>query len=189
MRCVLLLQYLEPLKAFILSGRPFFGICIGMQALFDWSEEGGAAGLGVIPGRVERFRHSLAIPHIGWNSLAPFPQPASSSPSPLFSSSSLLPLAPSSQFYFVHSYRVLPSSGCAPYVLAVTDYGERFVSAVQRGHLLATQFHPEKSSKAGLELIERFLLSALSATDDSIEQARLLLQRRDAQAAEGGDGS
>ena len=65
--------YVEPLRAYIQSGRPFFGICIGMQALFEWGEEGSSEGLGIIPGKVERFTHSLAIPHIGWNSLALLP--------------------------------------------------------------------------------------------------------------------
>ena len=165
--------YVEPLRAYIQSGRPFFGICIGMQALFEWGEEGNCAGLGVIPGRVERFTHSLAIPHIGWNSLALLhSSPASSSSATASSSAPLFSGLPSDKYYFVHSYRALLTPQTAPFALTVTDYGERFISAVQKGNMLATQFHPEKSGAGGLRLIQRWLEQAVEVDDTAVAQGR-----------------
>ncbi|MFZ0728372.1 MAG: imidazole glycerol phosphate synthase subunit HisF [Desulfobacterales bacterium] len=135
----------EPLKAYLGSNRPFLGICLGLQALFDSSEEApGCLGLGVIPGEVKRFTHALAVPHIGWNGLTIL------QPSKIFDS-----LAGDEKFYFVHSYYVAPQDPAL--VLATTDYGDRFVSAIQKGNIIATQFHPEKSGRAGLCLLKNFL--------------------------------
>ena len=179
-----LCQFVEPLRSYISSGRPFFGICIGMQVLFDWSDEGNAAGLGIIPGRVERFTCSLAVPHIGWNSLALHPSPSPPTTSPAPSSSSTFTGLPSEKFYFVHSYRVLPTPANLSFIRTFTDYGERFISTVQRGHLLATQFHPEKSGNAGLAVIQRFLEGAMEATEESVEKGGELVR-----GEEGKDGS
>jgi glutamine amidotransferase/cyclase len=130
------------------SGRPFLGICIGMQVLFDGSDEsGGVQGLGVIPGAVRRFDPAagLPVPHIGWNGLRVRPGV------PLLAGSE------AQRMYFVHSYRAMPEPGNAEWVAATCDYGCEFVAAVARGGAHATQFHPEKSGAAGLALIDRFL--------------------------------
>jgi glutamine amidotransferase/cyclase len=137
--------YADPLRDYIRSGRPFLGICLGLQALFDGSEEApGVAGLGIIPGRVKRFDVDLSVPHIGWNGLT------FRKPSRLFNG-----LKGDEKFYFVHSYYVAPDE--APVVLTTTDYGQRFVSSVQQGNVIATQFHPEKSGGAGLQVLKNFL--------------------------------
>ncbi len=141
------LGYVEPLKAYLASGRPYLGICIGLQALFEGSEESpGIAGLGLIPGRIRRFdADALAVPHMGWNGLR------LERPSPLFADYAGEPL------YFVHSYYAEPSAANAPWRLATTDYGVAFLSAVEQGRVSAVQFHPEKSGAAGLELLRHFL--------------------------------
>jgi len=137
--------FIEPLTGYLRSGKPFFGICLGLQALFDSSEEApGAAGLGVIPGTVKRFNVDLAVPHIGWNGIQV------RQPSRIFSG-----LRGDEKFYFVHSYHVAPDSD--EFVLTTTGYGYQFVSGIQKENILATQFHPEKSGRAGLRLLENFL--------------------------------
>lgn len=137
--------FVSPLAEYLRSGKPFFGICLGLQALFDSSEEApGVAGLAVIPGTVKRFTVDLAVPHIGWNGINV------RQPSRIFNG-----MRGNEKFYFVHSYHVAPSSD--EFVLTTTDYGYEFVSAIQKGNITATQFHPEKSGKAGLKLLENFL--------------------------------
>jgi glutamine amidotransferase/cyclase len=140
--------YVEPLKAYIAAGRPYLGICLGLQVLFESSEEApGLAGLGVLPGTVKRFAVDLAVPHIGWNGIKTRVR------SPLLEG-----LRGDEKLYFVHSYYVAPREKSD--VLATTDYGCAFVSAVQRGNLVATQFHPEKSGATGLRLLKNFIASA-----------------------------
>lgn len=143
------LGYFEPLQKYLLDDRPFFGICLGMQTLFEASEESpGAPGLGILPGTVMRFPRDLglAVPNMGWNGVAPM----LAHPWPLET--------PTPRYYFVHSYRVpMPSEGNADWALACSEYGERFVCAVRRGNCVATQFHPEKSGAGGLELLNRWL--------------------------------
>ena len=125
--------YVAPLKAYLQSGRPFLGICLGMQALFEESEEApGMPGLGLMKGRVKRFQIDRAVPHIGWNGIK------ARQASPLFNG-----LTGDEKFYFVHSYHVAPED--PDVVLTATDYGYEFVSAVQQGNIMGTQFHPEKS--------------------------------------------
>ena len=137
-------NYLEPLKAFLETGRPFLGICLGMQALFDGSEETpGQRGLGILPGLVKRFEIDLAVPHIGWNGIKP------RQPSRLFNG-----LAGNEKFYFVHSYYLVPDQDAL--ILTTTDYGIDFVSSVQKGNIMATQFHPEKSGNPGLQILKNF---------------------------------
>ncbi len=144
-------QFVEPLLAYLDSGRPFFGICLGLQALFETSEEApGIRGLGFIPGEVQRFNTDLAVPHMGWNGIK------AAQPSPLFDT-----LTGAEKFYFVHSFHVAP--GNDDDVLTRTDYGYEFVSAIQRGNIVATQFHPEKSGPAGLTLLENFLAASREA--------------------------
>ena len=143
--------YVAPLKTYLASGRPFLGICLGLQALFEGSEEApGTAGLAVLRGTVKRFAVDRAVPHIGWNGIK------ARQPSTVFNG-----LRGDEKFYFVHSYHAVPQDERV--VLTTTDYGGAFVSAVQKGNLIATQFHPEKSGDAGLGLLKNFLDSPTAA--------------------------
>ena len=145
-------------REWIRLDRPFLGVCLGMQALFDESEEGDVKGLGVIAGRVVRFRVAppLKVPHMGWNTVR-FTQPSS----PLHEG-----LADEGEsFYFVHSYHCVPEDRSL--ILAECDYGGTFVAAIGRGRLFATQFHPEKSQAKGLQIYRNF---AAAATAPLIEQ-------------------
>lgn len=141
-------QLEQPIKQAIAAGKPFLGICLGLQILFEASEEGQEPGLGIIPGTVKRFQSEpgLTIPHMGWNQLH-LTQPESS----LWQA---LPLNP--WLYFVHSYYVAPSD---PSVTAATiTHGSQTVTAaIARDNLMAVQFHPEKSSTAGLQLLANFV--------------------------------
>jgi len=137
--------FTAPLRTYLAAGRPFLGICLGLQALFEGSEEApGVPGLGILPGFVRRFTGDLRVPHIGWNGLR------AQRPSPL-----LAGLRGDEPAYFVHSYHVVPRDPSI--VLTLTDYGTPFVSSVQRGALVATQFHPEKSGELGLAMLRGFL--------------------------------
>lgn len=123
--------------------KPFLGICLGLQALFDFSEEyGGVNGLGVLPGRVLRFQHDVKVPHIGWN------QVQQTKPHPLWDG-----IPDESLFYFAHSYYVGENTDA----VGTTEYGLRFTSAIARGNIFAVQFHPEKSSQAGLMFLRNFM--------------------------------
>lgn len=129
-----------------MEGKPFLGICLGMQLLMSVSEEFGIhQGLDIIPGRVVRFPHDakLKVPHMGWNRVH------IGRPNPLFAG-----IPDGSFFYFVHSYYVLPDSEES--MAGWTDYGVRFCSAFARDNLFATQFHPEKSAPWGLRVLENF---------------------------------
>ncbi len=138
-------HFIEPLRAYLDSNRPFLGICLGMQALFEESEEApGLKGLGFIKGPVKRFAIGLSVPHIGWNGIN------IGHPSRIFNG-----FRGDEKFYFDHSYHVAPEADTV--VLTSTDYGYNFVSAIQKGHITATQFHPEKSGDAGLRLLKNFL--------------------------------
>lgn len=140
---------IEPIRDWVRADKPYLGICLGYQILFDSSEESpGVGGLGLISGEVRRFRQQpgLKIPHMGWNAA----KPVSSQ------QAGWQGLGDAPYFYFVHSYFPVPQD---PSVIAAeTDYGsERFAAAVGRGALLACQFHPEKSQDAGVRLIRNFL--------------------------------
>lgn len=139
--------YVEPLRRYLAEGRSFLGICLGLQTLFEGSEESPELpGLGLIPGLVRRFdAPGLSVPHIGWNGLR------------LARGSPVLADYADEKLYFVHSYRALREPANADWVLAATDYGGEFVSAVERGRVVAVQFHPEKSGEAGLHILGRFL--------------------------------
>jgi glutamine amidotransferase len=137
------------------QAKPFLGICLGLQALYDFSEEGGGVrGLGVLPGQVPRFPSekmrdartglALKVPHMGWN------QVAQAKPHPLWNG-----IPPDSRFYFVHSYYVKAAEPA--HIAGVTEYGIRFTSAAAHANIFAVQFHPEKSATAGLQLLKNFM--------------------------------
>ena len=138
----------EAIEAWIRTGKPYLGICLGMQALFESSEEApGERGLGFFAGKVERFSadlrgsegQRLKVPHIGWNQIE--------SRHPVFEHEQW--------YYFVHSYHCVPTEPNV--VVAVSDYGASFCAAIARDNVIACQFHPEKSQHAGARLIARFL--------------------------------
>jgi glutamine amidotransferase len=133
----------EPIVAWIRDGRPFLGICLGLQLLFDGSDEDDAETLGVLRGRTRRLPDAPTLPHIGWN------QVERTRDHPLFAG-----IRPAADFYFVHSYAGEPEGSDAPDVtLARTTHGASFVSAVGRGNVLGVQFHPERSGDDGLRLL------------------------------------
>lgn len=141
----------DPLKRYLEQGKPFFGICIGLQVLFEDSEESpGIKGLGLIPGRVVRLSadETCAVPHMGWNVLL-----KEDEGKVLCSGYELNP----QRMYFVHSYAAVPSKSNSDWVSAVSEHGNRFISFVQKGNVIASQFHPEKSGSAGLELLRAFV--------------------------------
>ena len=147
------LKLIDPIRKFIDGGKPFLGICLGLQVLFEESEEyGPVAGLGILPGKVLKFTSAssetkggppIKIPHIGWNNIEVKKKV------PLFDK-----LGTESYFYFVHSYYVVPEDQSM--VATVTNYGVEFVSGIQYRNIYAFQFHPEKSQTVGLSLLERF---------------------------------
>lgn len=138
---------IDPLREAVNNGTPYLGICLGMQFLFDYSDEmGHHDGLGLLPGHVTRFpeRPGLKVPHMGWNELN------AKHESPLLNDLPDTPYA-----YFVHSYYCVPKN--ADDVLITTDYGEPFTAAVQRDNIYGVQFHPEKSQQTGLRILTNFL--------------------------------
>jgi glutamine amidotransferase len=141
-------QLEAPIKAAIASGKPFLGICLGLQILFDGSDEGQEAGLGVIPGRVRRFQSEpgLTIPHMGWNPLQ-LTQPNC----PLWKD-----LPPNPWMYFVHSYYVDPIK-VSVRAATITHGSQTVTAAIAQNQLMAVQFHPEKSSTAGLQVLANFV--------------------------------
>ena len=173
-------EYVEPLRAYLHSDRPFLGICLGLQALFDGSQEApDIKGLGFIPGVVQRFDTDLSVPHIGWNGLS-FRQPSG-----VFAG-----LQGGEKFYFVHSYHVVTDD--PEVVLTTTDYGYEFVSSIQKGRIIATQFHPEKSGRAGLSLLENFLRQSAAPvlpvqSDRPTQLAKRIVACLDVRANDQGD--
>jgi imidazole glycerol-phosphate synthase subunit HisH len=139
----------DAVEAWIRSGRPFLGICLGLQILFESSQEGGGPGLGVFEGKVVRFPDGLKIPHIGWNEVRPTRE------SSLFDG-----IEPGARFYFCHSF--YPDATPAD-AAAMSDYGVDFACAVARDNVSAVQFHPEKSGDHGLALLGNFLRGVRAA--------------------------
>jgi imidazole glycerol-phosphate synthase subunit HisH len=143
--------FIEPLLRVIREGRPFLGICLGLQLLFSESDEFGVhKGLGIIPGRVVRFPEgmvevgeSLKVPHMGWNQLTFRKRP------PVFAG-----IETGTNVYFVHSYYVVPED--AGVIATTTSYGIEFCSSVWKDNIVATQFHPEKSQDKGLQILKNF---------------------------------
>jgi len=139
---------IEPIRRIALSGKPFLGICLGLQVLFEGSEEGSEPGLGILKGRVRKFEcePDITIPHMGWNQLT-LTQPEC----PLFKG-----IAPDAWVYFVHSFYAAPTASGLN--AAITTHGSQTVTAaVAQGNLMAMQFHPEKSSTAGLQILSNFV--------------------------------
>lgn len=137
--------FIDPIVEFASTGRPLFGICLGMQLLLDGSEEGETAGLGLVPGRSQRFPEStgVRVPHMGWNHI----QPTRSDPL-------IEGIFEDSRYYFVHSYRVVPSR--EEDILAVTEYSGAFASMIRAGNVMGAQFHPEKSHAFGMSILRNF---------------------------------
>jgi glutamine amidotransferase len=138
---------IEPLKTSIAQGKPFLGICLGLQLLFEKGYEGGEhEGLGVLKGNVIRFDlpKQYKVPHMGWNNVTSVQKNV-----PLLEG-----LSPEPSMYFVHSYYVVPSDRSLIWLEA--DYGHRFCAAIRQGNLYATQFHPEKSQREGLQMLRNF---------------------------------
>jgi imidazole glycerol-phosphate synthase subunit HisH len=140
-------NFIEPLRAAVMEGTNILGICLGMQMLFDRSEEGNLPGLGLIGGHVKRFDSkgkTLKVPHMGWNIVKP-----------VKSSSLFTEEEEELRYYFVHSYYVVCND--ANDVTATTDHGHTFACAVERGNIMGVQFHPEKSHRFGKSLLKKFI--------------------------------
>lgn len=138
---------IDPIKTALMDGIPYLGICLGMQFLFEYSDEmGHHEGFGVLPGHVTRFPafEDLKVPHMGWNRLIPQRD-----------SVLMQQIQSGSYAYFVHSYYCVPSE--EDDVLLTTEYGFAFTSAVQRDSIYGVQFHPEKSQQTGLQILRNFL--------------------------------
>lgn len=138
------LDLIDPIMKVIDDNKPFLGICLGMQILFEKSEENpGVNGLGILKGKVRKFKCNLKIPQIGWNQVK------------IQNKSKVLEGIPNNSFfYFVHSYYVKPNY--KDIILTTTDYGEEFVSAIEKDNIFALQFHPERSGDIGLKILENF---------------------------------
>ena len=138
--------FVEPVRAWIREGKPFLGICLGLQMLYEGSEESpGVSGLGILPGQVRRFNLSKdwKVPQIGWNGVRQAKKEC-----PLFKA-----IPDDSFFYFVHSYYVEAGQEATA---GVTNYGMDYASAIWKGNVAAVQFHPEKSQKVGLQMLKNF---------------------------------
>ena len=142
----------DPIRRLIAGGRPFFGICMGLQVLFTGTDEGGwHECLGIFPGRVKRLPEGPKIPHMGWNQVKQMVA------HPVFDG-----IPDGANFYFVHSYYVEPDDRSL--VAGETDYGTSICSVIAKGNLVATQFHPEKSGEYGLRMYDNFIKLALRST-------------------------
>ncbi len=138
----------EPICRIALSGKPFLGICVGMQVLFEGSEEGTEAGLGILAGTIRRFRPEagITIPHMGWNQLQ-----LAQAHLPLWKN-----VDPDTWVYFVHSYHAVPTDPALD-AATITHGSQTVTAAVAKDNLMAVQFHPEKSSSAGLQILSNFV--------------------------------
>lgn len=153
------LDLVASLRDLIQSGRPFLGICMGLQILLEVSYEGGEQKcLGIIPGVVRRLPESVTIPHMGWN------EAWLRAPHPLFAG-----IPNGTDFYFVHSFYAAPTD--PSWILGETDYSLRFPSVLARGLVMATQFHPEKSGRWGLRLLENFVRIVNEASQQARKEA------------------
>ena len=152
---------IDPIERWVAGDRPFLGICLGLQLLFDVSDEDGARMFGVLPGRVEVLRDAPTLPHIGWNQVSLRRQ------HPLFAG-----IPDGTDLYFVHSYAGVPAGPRAEAaVLAETTHGATFVSAVATGNLLGVQFHPERSGSDGLRILSNFVEWSVGASSGARDLA------------------
>ena len=142
----------EPLLGYIASGRPFLGVCLGLQLLLEATDEGDANCIGLVPGRVRRLPDGMKVPHMGWNTVR------FQTEHPLWAG-----IPQDSHFYFVHSYYADPTQ--RDNVAGVTEYGVPFCSVYARDNVVATQFHPEKSGVNGLRIYANFVNQAAGITD------------------------
>jgi len=147
----------EPIREYVASGRPFLGVCLGLQLLLDRTEEGGADCLGTVAGRVRRLPDGLKVPHMGWNSVR------FKWEHPVFKG-----IPQDSHFYFVHSYYAAPDD--ETWVAGTTDYGASFCSIYAKDNVVATQFHPEKSGRMGLRIYQNFVTLAGQPAEASSQQ-------------------
>jgi imidazole glycerol phosphate synthase glutamine amidotransferase subunit len=164
--------FVDPIRAWVRADRPFLGICLGLQLLFDGSDEDGAETLGLVPGRSIRLEDAPTVPHIGWN------QVVRRADHPAFDG-----IADGANFYFVHSYVGRPDGpGGDAVILAETHHGKSFVSAVARGRLLGVQFHPERSGRDGLRLMANVVRIAADggAADPTVQANDRRASRRSA---------
>ena len=156
MKALNTLNMAEPVKEFAASGKPLLCVCVGLQVLFDSSEEGELSGLGLVEGNVQliptgmkdELGTSMKVPHMGWNEVQFTGE--ESDRNPLFKG-----IPQGSRFYFVHSYRCVPDNQAE--VAATAQYGVEVCAAVARGNVVGTQFHPEKSGDVGLQIYKNFL--------------------------------
>jgi len=138
------MKLIEPILKSVRNGKPYLGICLGLQMLFTESEEFGVyKGLDILKGKVVRFQVDLKVPHMGWNTVRLLKKP------PIFDG-----IKDESYFYFVHSYYVAPND--EGIIAGTTDYGMTFTSMVWKDNIIATQFHPEKSQETGLKILKNF---------------------------------
>ena len=137
---------MSPILDWIASDRPYLGICLGLQLLFEGSDEDGATTLGVLAGRTSRLQDAPTLPHIGWNQVVRTREHA------LFDG-----IPDGADLYFVHSFAGVPAADSENVVIARTEHGRPFVSAVARSRLLGVQFHPERSGTDGLRLLANFV--------------------------------
>jgi imidazole glycerol-phosphate synthase subunit HisH len=143
--------FADGIRSFVQTGRPFLGVCLGMQLLFGESEEDGThAGLGLLPGRVIRLPGTVKVPHMGWNQLRLL------RPSPLLEG-----VETGAYVYFVHSFYAVPADGAL--VAATAEYGVEIAAVAGRGNVWATQFHPEKSGAVGIRMLTNFARWAVGA--------------------------
>ena len=147
----------QPLRDYVASGRPFLGVCLGLQLLMDSTEEGDAPCLGIIPGGAQRLPSGMKVPHMGWNNVR-FEQAH-----PAFEG-----IPQDSYFYFVHSYYAVPSESAGQ--IGNTEYGVSFCSVYAQDNLIATQFHPEKSGETGVRIYKNFC--ALAARQKALSHQR-----------------
>ena len=139
-------RLIDPIFGWIAADRPFLGICLGLQLLFEGSDEDGATTFGVLPGRTARLDGAPTLPHVGWNPVERVRE------HPLFDG-----IANGAEMYFVHSYVGVPAPSAENAIVARTEHGDSFVAAVARGPLLGVQFHPERSGTDGLRLLANFV--------------------------------
>jgi len=154
-------RLIDPIRRWVGDERPYLGICLGLQLLFESSDEDGAATLGLIAGRTVRLEDAPTLPHIGWN------QVVRRRSHPLFDG-----IPDGADFYFVHSYAGRPATSAEDTVIADTSHGRSFASAVANGALLGVQFHPERSGPDGLRLLANFVRIVADGGTDGRREGR-----------------